>query len=119
MVAASSYGTVLAVVVYVKAHVSPSHPSDRKFSGKCYEVDVRRLIDSLIRSQVLCSTTFSPGLSWYVKIQLQTQNAERSILESALWKLGSQVVQHWTRGNDRMDDCASQINNWMTLKYLT
>ncbi|KAJ7795017.1 7-dehydrocholesterol reductase [Mycena olivaceomarginata] len=36
MVAASSYGTVLAVVVYVKAHVSPSHPSDRKFSGSLF-----------------------------------------------------------------------------------
>ncbi|KAF8142498.1 7-dehydrosterol-delta 7-reductase [Mycena galopus ATCC 62051] len=33
MVAASTYGTVLSVIVYVKAHVSPSHPSDRKFSG--------------------------------------------------------------------------------------
>ncbi|KAJ6470326.1 7-dehydrocholesterol reductase [Mycena sanguinolenta] len=36
MVAASSYGTVLSVVAYVKAHVSPSHPSDRKFSGSLF-----------------------------------------------------------------------------------
>ncbi|KAJ6482019.1 ergosterol biosynthesis ERG4/ERG24 family-domain-containing protein [Mycena sanguinolenta] len=34
MVATSGYGTVLSVVVSVKAHVSASHPSDRKFSGK-------------------------------------------------------------------------------------
>ncbi|KAJ6468840.1 7-dehydrocholesterol reductase [Mycena sanguinolenta] len=36
MVAASSYGTVLSVVAYVKAHVKPSHPSDRKFSGSLF-----------------------------------------------------------------------------------
>ncbi|KAF8195259.1 ergosterol biosynthesis ERG4/ERG24 [Mycena galopus ATCC 62051] len=47
MVAASTYGIVLSIVVYVKAHVSPSHPSDRKFSGKYHEMDVHRLGDSL------------------------------------------------------------------------
>ncbi|KAF7343947.1 ERG4/ERG24 ergosterol biosynthesis protein [Mycena venus] len=36
MVAASTYGIVLTVVVYVKAHVSPSHSSDRKFSGSLF-----------------------------------------------------------------------------------
>ncbi|KAJ7849203.1 7-dehydrocholesterol reductase [Mycena olivaceomarginata] len=36
MVAASAYGTVLTAVVYVKAYVAPSHPSDRKFSGSLF-----------------------------------------------------------------------------------
>ncbi|KAJ6536299.1 ergosterol biosynthesis ERG4/ERG24 [Mycena capillaripes] len=36
MVAASIYGIVLTAVVYVKAHVAPSHSSDRKFSGSLF-----------------------------------------------------------------------------------
>ncbi|KAF7350030.1 ERG4/ERG24 ergosterol biosynthesis protein [Mycena venus] len=36
MVAASTYGLTLSVVVYVKAHVNPSHSSDRKFSGSLF-----------------------------------------------------------------------------------
>lgn len=48
MVAASAYGTVLTAVVYVKAHVAPSHPSDRKFSGKYQLMEVEMLRDSSI-----------------------------------------------------------------------
>ncbi|KAF7368088.1 7-dehydrocholesterol reductase [Mycena sanguinolenta] len=36
MVAANAYAIVLTVVVYVKAHVAPSHSSDRKFSGSLF-----------------------------------------------------------------------------------
>ncbi|KAJ6562407.1 ergosterol biosynthesis ERG4/ERG24 family-domain-containing protein [Mycena capillaripes] len=36
MVAASTYGIVLTVLVYIKAHVVPSHSSDRKFSGSLF-----------------------------------------------------------------------------------
>ncbi|KAJ7585374.1 7-dehydrosterol-delta 7-reductase [Mycena floridula] len=36
MVAASGYGILLTLLVYIKAHVSPSHSSDRKFSGSLF-----------------------------------------------------------------------------------
>ncbi|KAJ7203824.1 7-dehydrosterol-delta 7-reductase [Mycena pura] len=36
MVAASAYGMSLTVVAYVKAHIAPSHSSDRKFSGSWF-----------------------------------------------------------------------------------
>ncbi|KAF7369552.1 ERG4/ERG24 ergosterol biosynthesis protein [Mycena venus] len=36
MVAASTYGIVLTLLVYIKAHVTPSHSLDRKFSGSLF-----------------------------------------------------------------------------------
>ncbi|KAF7367977.1 7-dehydrocholesterol reductase [Mycena sanguinolenta] len=36
MVAANAYGIVLTILAYVKAHVSPSHSSDRKFSDSLF-----------------------------------------------------------------------------------
>ena len=35
LVAASAYGFLLAALCQIKAHVAPSHPNDRKFSGIC------------------------------------------------------------------------------------
>jgi 7-dehydrocholesterol reductase len=38
-VATNFFGFILTGVAYIKAHLSPSHENDRKFSGECSETN--------------------------------------------------------------------------------
>jgi len=41
LVGANVYGYLLTLFAYAKAHIAPSHPGDRKFSGKDFSSDGR------------------------------------------------------------------------------
>ena len=45
LIAANIYGYLLALFCQIKAHVSPSHPSDRKFSGTAIYLCISKAVD--------------------------------------------------------------------------
>ena len=85
LVAVNVYGVLLAAFCLVKAHVMPSHPNDRKFSGwvRCSAIANLWLTCSRLPDIRL--------LRWYRA-------------ESTLWRvMGFQIVPQWTTGHNCLD----------------